>query len=137
MNGIVVNLDCPLLSLETFNDSSSNWVTNLCTEGVLLYILVYGENPFYDASDTVRAELHPPHLEVHTLFIISSYLYIYLACLFMLVFDWVLFSLLVTDKRQNGWADRSNMIPGKVFGWLELKKIPFKKIIFKINEKSG
>ncbi|XP_023349299.1 PAS domain-containing serine/threonine-protein kinase isoform X2 [Eurytemora carolleeae] len=32
--------------------------------GVLLYILVYGENPFYDATDTVRAELHPPHLEI-------------------------------------------------------------------------
>ena len=77
MNGIVVNLDCPLLSLKTFNDSSSNWVTNLCTEGVLLYILVYGENPFYDATDTVRAELHPPHLEVHT-FIYYLFISIYI-----------------------------------------------------------
>ena len=32
--------------------------------GVLLYILIYGENPFYDVADTVRAELHPPHHEV-------------------------------------------------------------------------
>ena len=93
MNGIVVNLDCPLLSLETFNDSSSNWVTNLCTEGVLLYILVYGENPFYDATDTVRAELHPPHLEVHTLFIISSYLY--LVCLFEGLIGFFLFVCLL------------------------------------------
>ena len=29
--------------------------------GVLLYILMFGENPFYNAEDTMRAELHPPH----------------------------------------------------------------------------
>jgi hypothetical protein len=36
----------------------------MTVSGVLLYILMFGENPFYDALDTVRAELHPPHLEV-------------------------------------------------------------------------
>ena len=29
--------------------------------GVLLYILMFGENPFYNAEDTMRGELHPPH----------------------------------------------------------------------------
>jgi len=29
--------------------------------GVLLYIIMFGENPFYNAEDTMRAELHPPH----------------------------------------------------------------------------
>ena len=32
--------------------------------GVLLYILMFGENPFYNAEDTMRAELHPPHDDV-------------------------------------------------------------------------
>ena len=35
-----------------------------CHTGVLLYVLMFGENPFYDAQDTVRADLHPPHFEV-------------------------------------------------------------------------
>ena len=29
--------------------------------GVLLYIIMFGENPFYNTEDTLRAELHPPH----------------------------------------------------------------------------
>ena len=29
--------------------------------GVLLYIIMFGENPFYNAEDTLRAQLHPPH----------------------------------------------------------------------------
>ena len=29
--------------------------------GVLLYILMFGENPFYNEADTRRAEIHPPH----------------------------------------------------------------------------
>ena len=29
--------------------------------GVLLYIIMFGENPFYNAEDTMRAQLHPPH----------------------------------------------------------------------------
>ena len=32
--------------------------------GVLLYIIMFGENPFYDADDTMRAELHPPHNDI-------------------------------------------------------------------------
>jgi len=32
--------------------------------GVLLYIIIFGENPFYDSQDTIRAELHPPHNDV-------------------------------------------------------------------------
>ena len=32
--------------------------------GVLLYIIMFGENPFYNAEDTMRAELHPPHNDV-------------------------------------------------------------------------
>lgn len=28
--------------------------------GVTLYTLVFGENPFYDVEETIRAELHPP-----------------------------------------------------------------------------
>jgi hypothetical protein len=32
---------------------------------------MFGENPFYDALDTVRGELHPPHLEVDKSFFIS------------------------------------------------------------------
>lgn len=32
--------------------------------GVLLYIVMFGENPFYDPADTVRAQLHPPHNDV-------------------------------------------------------------------------
>ena len=61
--------------------------------------MVYGENPFYDATDTVRAELHPPHLEVHFLLIMSLHLYsLYILCLF--VFLGV--CLFLTDKRQNG-----------------------------------
>ena len=28
--------------------------------GVTLYTLVFGENPFYDIEETIRAELHPP-----------------------------------------------------------------------------
>lgn len=34
--------------------------------GVLLYIIMFGENPFYDADDTMRAELHPPHNDIST-----------------------------------------------------------------------
>ena len=30
--------------------------------GVTLYTLVFGENPFYDVEETIRAELHPPFL---------------------------------------------------------------------------
>ena len=29
--------------------------------GVLLYIIMFGENPFFNAEDTMRAQLHPPH----------------------------------------------------------------------------
>jgi len=32
--------------------------------GILLFILMFGENPFYDVADTVRCELHPPHLDI-------------------------------------------------------------------------
>ena len=32
--------------------------------GVLLYILMFGENPFYTSEDTLRGELHPPHNDV-------------------------------------------------------------------------
>ena len=32
--------------------------------GVLLYIILFGENPFYNAEDTMKAELHPPHSDV-------------------------------------------------------------------------
>jgi len=32
--------------------------------GVLLYIIIFGENPFYDSQDTIRAELHPPHNDI-------------------------------------------------------------------------
>ena len=32
--------------------------------GVLLYILMFGENPFYNSEDALRAELHPPHNDV-------------------------------------------------------------------------
>ena len=28
--------------------------------GVTLYTLVFGENPFYDVEETIRAELHAP-----------------------------------------------------------------------------
>jgi len=27
--------------------------------GVTLYTLVFGENPFYDVEETIKAELHP------------------------------------------------------------------------------
>lgn len=29
--------------------------------GVTLYIMAFGENPFYDVDETVKAELHPPY----------------------------------------------------------------------------
>lgn len=32
----------------------------LWSMGVTLYTLVFGENPFYDVEETIRAELHPP-----------------------------------------------------------------------------
>lgn len=32
----------------------------LWSVGVTLYTLVFGENPFYDVEETVKAELHPP-----------------------------------------------------------------------------
>jgi len=32
--------------------------------GVLLYIIMFGENPFYDEADTARGELHPPHGDI-------------------------------------------------------------------------
>ncbi|XP_022800681.1 uncharacterized protein LOC111338444 [Stylophora pistillata] len=34
----------------------------LWSMGVTLYTLVFGENPFYDVEETIRAELHPPFL---------------------------------------------------------------------------
>ena len=33
--------------------------------GVTLYTLVFGENPFYDIEETIRAELHPPFSVSH------------------------------------------------------------------------
>lgn len=33
--------------------------------GVTLYTLVFGENPFYDIEETIRAELHPPYSVSH------------------------------------------------------------------------
>ena len=33
--------------------------------GVTLYTLVFGENPFYDIEETIRAELHPPFAVSH------------------------------------------------------------------------
>ena len=32
----------------------------LWSMGVTLYTLAFGENPFYDVEETIRAELHPP-----------------------------------------------------------------------------
>ena len=28
--------------------------------GITLYTLVFGENPFFDVEETIKAELHPP-----------------------------------------------------------------------------
>ena len=32
--------------------------------GVLFYMSMFRENPFYNAEDAMRAELHPPHNDV-------------------------------------------------------------------------
>lgn len=42
--------------------------------GVTLYTLVFGENPFYDVEETIRAELHPPFLVSNDLLFIICWL---------------------------------------------------------------
>lgn len=42
--------------------------------GVTLYTLVFGENPFYDVEETIRAELHPPFAVSNDLMFIICWL---------------------------------------------------------------
>ncbi|XP_044184545.1 PAS domain-containing serine/threonine-protein kinase-like isoform X1 [Acropora millepora] len=42
--------------------------------GVTLYTLVFGENPFYDIEETIRAELHPPFSVSHDLLFVICWL---------------------------------------------------------------
>lgn len=46
----------------------------LWSMGVTLYTLVFGENPFYDIEETIRAELHPPFAVSHDLMFIICWL---------------------------------------------------------------
>lgn len=60
--------------------------------GVTLYTLVFGENPFYDVEETIRAELHPP-------FAVSNGKHTFKACNFLSIT-----MLSVTRVKQSGFS---------------------------------
>ncbi|KAL9963207.1 hypothetical protein ACROYT_G032385 [Oculina patagonica] len=68
----------------------------LWSMGVTLYTLVFGENPFYDVEETIRAELHPPYAVSNDL---------------MFIICWLLhpdprWRATITDLEENEWINQ-------------------------------
>ena len=64
---------CPLLIFALCRYAGPE--LELWSLGVTLYTLVFGENPFYDVEETVRAELHPPCVVSNGMNAVKHYCY--------------------------------------------------------------
>lgn len=81
----------------------------LWSMGVTLYTLVFGENPFYDIEETIRAELHPP-------FAVSNDL--------MFIICWLLhpnprWRATMSDLEENDWINQ----------YVDIKKYSFEAVL--------